>query len=183
MDGSPGKDPAGCPVTLLALDLGRKTGWACGSTPNDFDSGTRVLATPAEVSEWHKTRVDRTRDPRIFRLWSFIRSFSPDVVVFEDVEFSTYTGQTQMWAALRSAVWLSDVANGFPIKITECVPVSTLKKFACGHGGATKGMMEARLRRQFPAFQKRKMDDNEVDAVWIYQWAWTILGRRLDKVR
>jgi hypothetical protein len=110
----------------------------------------------------------------------------PDVIVFEDVEFSTYTGQTQMWSALRSAVWLSDVGqeDSHKVKLIECVPVSTLKKFATGHGGATKDMMEARLRREHPGVfvgRKQKPDDNEVDAVWIYQWAWAALGRRLDK--
>jgi Holliday junction resolvasome RuvABC endonuclease subunit len=171
-------------VNLLALDLGRKTGWAYGTAPAVFNSGTEVLATVQEVKEWHATRLDRTRDPRVVRLWNFIREMLPDVIVFEDVEFSTYTGQTQMWAALRSAVWLADVAAYHTTQLIECVPVSTLKKFACGHGGATKDMMAAALRRQHPSlFASRKLDDNEVDAIWIYQWAWATLGRRLDKMR
>jgi hypothetical protein len=55
----------------------------------------------------------------------------------------------------------------------ECVPVSTLKKFATGHGGATKEMMEISLRKQRPEvfLQKRFVDDNAVDAIWILLWA------------
>lgn len=160
-------------MKILALDLGTKTGWALGDWTGPVDAGTRVLATAAEVKEWRAKRLDRTCDPRVSRLYTFIRTNSPDIIVFEDVEFTSYTKQTQLWASLRAAVWLSAGPN----TLLECVPVTTLKKFATGHGGATKEMMRAALIQQ-KQFLPMKLDDNAVDAVWILAWAREILVRR-----
>lgn len=89
----------------------------------------------------------------------------PELVIFEDVEFSSYTLQCQMWASFRTVAWLT-----FPEVFFECVPVQTLKKFATGHGGATKDMMESAYRRTFKV-EENGLDNNAFDALWLYQWA------------
>jgi hypothetical protein len=61
--------------------------------------------------------------------------------------------------------------------VIECVPTGTLKKFATGHGGATKEMMEVHLKRKHPGCWRSGLDDNGVDALWLWQWARQNLSR------
>lgn len=179
-------------MNLLALDLATNTGFAHTKgtcwTPL---IGTWTLATSREITEWGKTRMNRRLDPRVVRLAQKLYDFKDwvDVVVFEDVEFQSYTQQCQLWSSLRSAVWLT-FSN--PKITVECVPVGTLKKFATGHGGATKEMMvRAAVRsdeKRFdvsdtgPTFFWDKLaltdlDDNAADAYHLYKWATTNLSR------
>ena len=128
-------------------------------------------------------REDRRCDPRVLALFDHLNMFeSPAWVVFEDVEFSTYTLQTQMWASLRAIMWLWARSRKSRV---ECCPVTTLKKFATGHGGATKNMMMAAIPKVYPAdFQldakgklrdrhKRKVSDDEADALHLLRWMTT----------
>jgi len=152
---------------ILALDLGTKTGYAfnAGGT---FQCGTWILATPREITQFSKERLNRRRDPRVLQLRERLKVFSPDIVVFEDVQFASSTYQVQLWSALRAAVWLT-----FPDILVDCVPVGTLKRFATGHGSATKEMMAASLRRKHPSIwtASNVLDDNAVDAAWLHLWA------------
>src|ERR1035437_7563930 len=112
---------------ILAVDLGNKTGlaWNYG----DEGATTLWLSTPKEVRDWGQARLTRTCDPRISRLYQHLSGRCKDgldIVVFEDVQFSTYTAQTQLWSSFRSALWLACKAHAR----IECVPVTTLKKFA-----------------------------------------------------
>lgn len=156
-------------MNLLALDLGTKTGFASGSTT--FECGTWELATKKEITAFSKQRWNRRCDPRILALQGKLLSRSePDIVVFEDVQFASSTYQVQLWASLRAVVWLT-----FPFAMIECVPVATLKKFATGHGGATKPMMAAALRRA--GYWQPHFDDNACDAAWLWLWGMKNLGR------
>jgi Holliday junction resolvasome RuvABC endonuclease subunit len=154
---------------MLALDLGTKTGWALLRPDGEVVSGTLVLAKAKELREQN----GRELDCRYCRLAEFVSSMvkqhSVEVLVFEDVEFSTYTGQTQLWASLRGAVWATGC--GIPELEIEAVPVGTLKKFATGHGNATKDMMAAALKRSHPTyFSGHQPDDNEVDAIHLLHY-------------
>lgn len=188
-------------MKILALDLGTTTGWATLEDSN-LQLGSHRLATPQEIKRWGRERLDRTCDLRPFRLYAFLTARpTPDLLVFEDVEFQSYTKQCQLWSSLRTAVQFA-VRKGFSTKAVlgtkiECVPVSTLKKFATGHGGATKEMMCSALCRKFPmrfclpeGIAKREFvmenrpekyalaqDDNAVDAAWLALWAQHNLGR------
>lgn len=166
-------------MRILALDLGTKTGFCFGE--NEIgDCGTWTLSKPKEVTEWRKCRLDRRWDPRIFRLANHLSTFQrPDLVVFEDVEFQSALKQVQLWSSLRSVAWLAFIHARY-----ECVPVKTLKKFATGHGGATKEMMRAALFKQHSAFYnasivkgKSSWDDNAIDAIWVFLWAKHNLSR------
>lgn len=168
----------------LALDLATATGWAYNSS-SGFLAGTEVLAGKKEISEFAKDRRDRRDDPRVSRLWTFLRRWTTiDYVVFEDVEFSSSTKQVQLWSSFRAAMWIAIPGAHF-----EAVPVGTLKKFA-GHGSATKEMMAKFLVKQYPerfaltprgqVFDRihgRQLDDNAVDAIWLWLWAKKNLGR------
>jgi len=92
----------------------------------------------------------------------------PAMIVFEDVEFQSYTLQTQQWSAYRTATWL---VNG--VKYFDCVPVTTLKQFATGYGNATKGMMADALGRETLPIKisEEPLDDNAIDALFILKWA------------
>lgn len=157
--------------TILALDLGTHTGFAYRSPMGDLHAGTWDLATPKEVAAWGEVRLDRRCDPRVFRLIEKAAGYGiPDFVVFEDVQFVQYTMQGQLWASLRAAVWLQYGRRQNRICRIECVPVTTLKKFATGHGGATKAMMSNHLKKRFPEQWRACYDDNAIDALWLLKW-------------
>jgi Holliday junction resolvasome RuvABC endonuclease subunit len=182
-------------MNTLALDLGTHTGYSYNDG-DDFYCGTWKLATPAQIKEQRKKRLDRRGDCRIHGLYGAIsmvlKTHRINAVVFEDVQFSSSTMQTQLWASLRAAVWLASAGI-----FVECVPVGTLKKFA-GHGAASKEQMGTFLTQRDNRFfldRERKVyfrnfgregltsypwtpiDDNAVDAVWLWHWAKANLGR------
>lgn len=165
-------------MNILALDLGTATGFAWNNG-EEFIALTKIWATDKEISFNRKQRMDRRRDPRLVKFFESLRTFchgNVDLVVFEDVQFQSATMQTQLWASWRTAVWLA-----FPGTLIDCVPVGTLKKFAC-NGGATKAQMSAALKRQHPDLWCSAYDDNTIDAIWLWLWAQKNLSRTpLDK--
>lgn len=164
-------------MNILALDLGTHCGYAYNrgpfeikngqQIPYEFHCGTWDLATSKEIRQWSRERRTRTNDPRIeglCRKLSALEKF--DLIVWEDVQFSSYTLQVQLWSALRSCIWLCAKSNLF-----ECVPVMTLKKFA-GSGKADKKAMSQFLQSQQPSLWKlTNNNDNTIDAVWAWLWA------------
>lgn len=160
-------------MKILSLDLGTNTGFAHNFN-GDLEAGTWELATDKEIAAWGKNRLRRRCDPRIQRFSNLLVALpKPDIVVFEDVLFASSSGQAHLWASYRAAVWL---AFGTQCAM-ECVPVQTLKMFACGYGDATKEQMAAALYRQQPELKKAGLDDNAVDAIWLYSWAVQNLSR------
>jgi len=159
-------------LRILGLDLGTRTGY-CYTTVSQREMGTWLLATPKEIRQWGKNRQTRTKDPRVERLCEKISGLGTfDVIVFEDVQFSVYAQQTQLWSSLRAAIWLCGRSP-----IIEAVPVTTLKKFATGSGAADKLAM-ARCFLTNPYFRNSpKLDDNGIDAAWLWLWAFTNLSR------
>jgi hypothetical protein len=167
-------------VKILALDFGTKTGVAHNlRNPDDLTAETYELATKREITLWGKQRLTRRCDPRPERLGKILGDIAdglgaPDVVVFEDVEFTTYTWQCQLWSSLRTAAWLSLSERA---KHFDCINVTSLKLFATRCGGATKEMMKSALTRRYPAFANSALDDNAIDAIWIWLWAKQNLSR------
>jgi Holliday junction resolvasome RuvABC endonuclease subunit len=153
-------------MSILALDLGTKTGWAHLAWGVVY-SGTQSLATEKELREMRKLDLDRCCDIRIKRLYEFIQSFDfVDHIYFEDVEFQSSRAQTQLWASLRAMVILQH-----PQRIVRAVPVGTLKKFATGKGNAKKEQMAAALPNCGLALEEKVRDDNEVDALHLLNFA------------
>jgi len=165
---------------ILALDLGTKTGfaynWACAGVDKSVlfpaPACTFTLATDREITAWGKNRLARRCDPRVRRLFNILSGMDkPDMVVFEDVQFASYTYQVQLWSSLRAAVWLAFVGGNI-----ECVPVGTLKIWATGCGSATKDQMKRAMFTR-GLYLGRELDDNAIDALWLLNWAEHNLGR------
>lgn len=165
--------------TILALDIATNTGWAYRGVDGTVSAGCWCLQKSEDTTKAAKLRKDRTLDARVPTLYHQLREFwnthqiekghhNPvDFLVFEDVPFSTYTKQTQLWSSLRAAVWLFcynyNVAR-------DCCPVSTLKLFATGHGNAPKLAMVEAATKAFPGLDF-KLDDNAADAIHLLRWA------------
>lgn len=185
-------------MKVLALDLATHTGYAYDDVLGQLQCGTWLLATDKELKAASRQRMNRRCDIRISKLFHLIRNLNRDthfdVIVFEDVQFSTYTLQCQLWSSLRAAMWLAPFYN----PIFEAVPVGTLKRFATGNGWATKEAMCAALVKtdsNFRAAEKpdtvyqkpdklivyqkpdKLIDDNGVDAIWLHKWAKKNLSR------
>lgn len=167
--------------SVLALDLGTRTGWALWTEPTGKMSGTWRL------DKSHPAVPDEPigGDPRTARLFWRVSGilesplFRGSILAYEDVQFSLYTLQTQLWSSLRTAALLAGMFSG--VSDIKAVPVGTLKKAGAGHGAATKDMMASAYQRRnrglsFDAkgFLRspsgRKMDDNEIDALHLLQY-------------
>lgn len=169
-------------MNILALDLGTKTGWAL-SAGGKITAGTWTLATPKEITEAKKTRMDRRCDPRFVRLMQHLTrevALNPlHWAVFEDVEFCKSRMQAHLWATWRAAVWMLPV---YGIN-TDCLATGKLKSFATGSGAADKDMMARSLTLDprysldkgvvYDNLMKVKLDDNAVDALHLLHWAMT----------
>jgi hypothetical protein len=158
--------------SILALDLGTKTGWAFGP-PRDYLVpevwGTWTLAKAKEIREQAQRNDDRNCDCRLARLLKLLEEWVKPgtLIVFEDVQFATTSMQAHLWATFRAAVW----AQKGRCEDIRAVPVGTLKKFATGKGNATKPMMAAHLQGRLPWVGIENLDDNAVDAVWLWLYA------------
>jgi Holliday junction resolvasome RuvABC endonuclease subunit len=150
-------------MKTLSIDLGTKTGYAYWENDELKTCGTELLIKPKEVTLNRKAGIDRSKDPRVFRLHQFVRQFKPDEVVFEDVLFASTQMQAQMWSSLRAALW-----TALPDARFYAVPVQTLKVFATGKGNAQKEDMARAL--ELKCMPLPPLDDNGVDAIWLGLW-------------
>lgn len=176
-------------MKILGLDLATNTGYAYNDANGNFHCGTWVLATDKELKAARAQRFNRRLDSRVTKLFHQVQLIQKihafNIIIFEDVEFSSYTLQCQLWASLRASIWLGAFLTN---PIFEAVPVGTLKRFAANHGAATKEMMAAALIKSDsrftpgpkPAtatFNNQVIDDNAIDAVWLWKWAKHNLSR------
>lgn len=156
--------------SILALDLGTDTGVAHNRDGSDTPfAHTMRWGTAKAIKEWGRTRMTRRCDPRIVGFYEALRKTEADIVIFEDVMFSSSTYQVQLWSSFRAAIWCA-FADRLWVTI-ECVPVGTLKKFATGHGGADKNMMAAALYKLWPERKTDNLSDDAIDALWLWHWA------------
>lgn len=164
--------------SILALDLGTTTGWAFRNRAGIVTAGSWLLQTKAATTAAAKLRMDRRLDARIPALFAKLVGMyrdheNPiDFMVFEDVQFSQYTQQTQLWSSFRAVMWLFAAHNAIDI---DCCPVKTLKKFGTGNGAADKAQMMREAARLFPNVPI--VDDNCADALHLLSWARTITTR------
>lgn len=167
----------------LALDLGQHLGWAA-MVGDQRMGGTWELTTDKQRKEAAAQGLDRRCDPRFGRMLDRLMEFRgnfgcPDQIIFEDVQFSEYTLQTQLWSSFRAAIWAFQWLR--PNVDVQCLDTSRLKVWGAHHGGATKLMMGAWLVKKHPNFWVKnpnptencfvrerftgaRVDDNQVDA-------------------
>jgi len=140
-------------VTVLALDLGTKTGWALRSDSGHITSGVTNFST--KRIEGGGMRFLK------FKRW-LIEMKQADVheIYFEEVR--NHAGVNVAHAFVGFMAILASWCEHHEIPY-QSIPVGTIKKHATGKGNASKQMMiKAAIDRGF-----NPIDDNEADAIVI----------------
>jgi len=141
-------------MKILALDTGTKTGWATEGL-----SGVQNFAAKRGDSPGLKFLN--------FRSWlaEIIRLTSPDLIVYEQAH---HRGGFATESCLGFVTEVKTAAALNNIELTT-VHSGTLKKWACGHGKASKkDMIDQACHRMKTG---KIEDDNEADAVLMYLYA------------
>lgn len=147
-------------VSILALDLGTTTGFACGRI------GARGTAVFSSTWSLKPGRFDgggmrfvkfRSRLDELRAAVGFSR------VYFEEVRRHAGTDAAHVYGGLMATLtaWCEEQT---PKIAYEGVPVGEIKKFATGKGNAGKPEMIAAAR----AWGHEPVDDNEADALAIF---------------
>jgi hypothetical protein len=170
-------------LKTLHIDIGTHVGWNITKHGKIITSGTFHLATDEELETQRHQGKERTLDIRFVRMLAFLEEkmvFGVERIVFEDVTFCGSPMQTQLWSALRAAIWVAGLRGQIAI---FCVPVTTLKVFATGKTRADKAQMAEALINAEPELYSpgvggvlirqdgRVADDNEVDAIWLARFS------------
>ena len=142
----------------LCVDLGTTTGFAVGATVGHMVSGTWNLK-PSRY-DGGGMRFVKFRQ----RLNEMLEAFKPDTVFFEEVRRHASTDSAHVFGGLLAVLTEWCETNGIPY---SGVPVGTIKKSFTGNGAASKQLMIAEAERR--GFQPA--DDNEADAIAIFDWA------------
>lgn len=140
-------------MSILALDLGTRTGWAWGDGKGVVLSGTWDFSTKRHEGGGMKYR-------RFLHALADISSMYPiGELYFEEVRRHAGTAAAHVYGGFKSH--LENWCEGrVPY---QSVPVGEIKKFWTGKGNATKEAMIAEaVRRGF-----EPIDDNEADALAI----------------
>lgn len=141
---------------LLALDMASNCGWSFQSADGSVASGvTPFLATDNPGSRWLRFYVHLDG-------WCELR---PDLVVYEEpiVYFKHKNGLGQGFgfeAILQLYCRQKEIR-------CQGVNISVLKKWATGHGNATKWQMVTFARQIDPEVS----DDNQADAILLLEYA------------
>lgn len=142
---------------VLAIDLGRATGWAAYGITNQntlLSGGTYDLGKGAELGVRLKALYQFLEEKR--KIYNGLQS-----VYYEKVRshkgiqaahaYGAYEGVLMLWGLLRNVYIIPE-------------EVGTIKKYATGNGRATKGQMEAAYTARVGRIP---VDDNAADAFFI----------------
>lgn len=158
-------------MNILAIDIGTHTGWAVNSG-GERQQGVELLCSKQELKAARAQRTERRCDPRIPRLFWFVRRtierFGVQCIVFEDVLFVRSIAQAHLWASQRAVLWLAATEHGLLI---DCLNTTALKTFATKMPSAKKDRMIAALKKVEPNLDFSRVDDNVCDAIWLWRWA------------
>jgi Holliday junction resolvasome RuvABC endonuclease subunit len=155
-------------MTILALDLGTRSGWAM-----------RVgLAT---FSGWWDFRPQRHEGGgmRFLRFRQHIGTLCaenrPDTVYYEEVRRHLGTDAAHIYGGLLATLTAWCEAERIPY---EGVPVGTIKRFWTGSGNASKEEMKSACQAHgfYMTMPTNKIDDNEADALALLHWAYAERG-------
>ena len=153
-------------TTILALDLGTRTGWALTARDGRITSGT-------EHFKPQRFEGGGMRYLRFKRWLAEIKQCSDgiDTVFMEEVRRHAGVDAAHAYGGFLATLTSWCEHHQIPY---QGVPVGTIKKFATGRGNASKGEMIAAMkaRGHLPA------DDNEADALALLHWALTQEGVR-----
>ena len=140
-------------MTVLALDLGSRLGWAVGYGPGDVQHGVSTFRPGRHEGggmQWVR-----------FRTWlnEMHTEHGPiDEVYFEEVRAHKGTAAAHIFGGFLATLTAWCEAKDVPY---SGVPVGTIKKHATGKGNANKQAMISAVRAKgfFPT------DDNDADAL------------------
>ena len=142
-------------MSILALDLGTKTGW-CAGTAEHHVSGVAKF----EAGRFTGGGMRYLR----FRSWlkDVYEAYPFTVVYFEEVRRHVATDAAHVYGGLLATLtaWCEENKIAY-----EGVPVGTIKKFATGKGNAPKDAMVAAVR----SWGYSPRDDNEADAIALFR--------------
>jgi Holliday junction resolvasome RuvABC endonuclease subunit len=139
-------------MTLLALDLGTTTGWACRDKHNITLSGIWDLRGGRFEGGGMRFVRFKSMLEQMHRMHPVTR------IAYEEVRRHAATDAAHVYGGLMAT--LTSWCEGEKIPY-EAIPVGTIKKHATGKGNANKAaMIEAVKAKGFSP-----KDDNEADAI------------------
>lgn len=141
-------------MTILALDLGTKCGWAIRWKNGTYDSGTWDLS----VGRYEGGGM------RFVRFRKMLRDVieAADLVAYEEVRRHMGTDAAHIYGGLQ-AVLQEECESRTPKVPYMAVPVGTIKKHATGRGNAPKALMIEMAEQLWP--DQAIADDNQADAL------------------
>lgn len=162
-------------MRILAIDPGSQCGWSYRDERGNHTSGVWCL----------KGGRHEGGGMRFVRLRGYLneihRTYPIDAVAYEEVASHKGTAASHIYGGVVAVLTEFCEAEGLPY---QGVPVGTIKKFATGRGNADKAAMVAAAEAKWPptkGLQRAKAatvglyDDNQADAMWIAEYAASIL--------
>lgn len=145
-------------MSILALDLGTKTGWASSSGPSGiwdmklskFDSAGR------RYFEFKQ------------KLEIAVALYQVKIVCYEEVRRHTAVDAAHVFGGLVAMLQTICIEKNIEY---QGVPVGTIKKHATGKGNADKDLMVNTAVQKFKSVNV--IDHNHADALWILDYAKT----------
>lgn len=147
------KQPTAESLTILALDLGTKTGWASRYTHGSIISGTETF----QHDRWQGGGM---RFLKFHRWLDHMRLLlgKIDAVYFEEVRRHLGVDAAHAYGGFLAQLtaWCEQQAIAY-----EAIPVGTIKRYATGKGNASKTLVMQSVRD----WGYEPTDDNEDDAL------------------
>lgn len=145
--------------TLLALDLGTRTGWALRSSDGHITSGSESFRP-------QRFEGGGMRFLRFKRWLTEIKSQADGIgaLYFEEVRRHASTDAAHAYGGFLATLTAWCEHHQIPY---QGVPVGTIKKHATGRGNAGKDQVIVAVRSRGHA----PVDDNEADALALLHWA------------
>lgn len=141
-------------MNILAFDLGQHFGYAANYREEIFSGHV-------------KTKI-KNRESEFYRnVGTLINAYVPDIVVYEDIQFSKTMAAGQCAGMWRGLLLAASQSHGIK---TEGVPVGTWKRTLTGHGSASKSDYIQAVNRAYICNVKIA-DENEAAALGVLWWA------------
>jgi Holliday junction resolvasome RuvABC endonuclease subunit len=144
-------------MAILALDCATKTGWAIIRDGRVYESG---------VQDFSKRRGE-SNGAMFLRFRTWLEIMVGGGIDFVAYEQSHHRGGAATEIGVNLTGRVQEACANHEIDYAA-VHTATLKKWACGHGKASKEQMMARA---VAYLGRAPEDDNEADAVLLGMWA------------
>jgi Holliday junction resolvasome RuvABC endonuclease subunit len=160
-------------LPILALDLSTKTGWALSDRNGRVTSGIQEFDLKRGESKGMRFLRFRKWLKDMLNLGELGKQFSegtPGLIIFEQAHFRGGYA-TELLVGFMTDVLAEAALYGLD---HTAVHTATLKKFATGHGKASKEDMIAKAKTFYPEVEI--LDDNHADALLLLKCGMSELG-------